>query len=1112
MRKIGNFTEKDIIDYSYLGLDDFRDLTLDNPLYTEDFFFQENPHLHIMDIMRKPENFPFTCKHLLNFDLMPYQHLILEEMWSSPFPMLVGSRGMAKTTMLGIYTILKMLFEQGTKVVICGAAFRQSKMILEYVESVWDNAPILKDLMRRIRGTQGMRKDTDRWTFRLGSSIANAIPIGDGCLSPYTAITYNDHFGIICENADKNSQITKRDVGVWGNGKIRMSDEAYYNGIQKTKKIVTKRGFSFEGTYNHAMKVLRDGKIVWCRSDEMKVGDHILIDRSFRWHNGDIDCTLDDAYILGAMIGDGSWTNKYFLRFTGKGGELAKYLNRSKIIDKKFTKQDDIHYQMNGIKQVKTWLDFWGLEPGCYTPNKCLPSTILKASRKKMAACLSGLFDTDGGVHYAIDKRGGHCVSISFWNTSEKLIDQIQFILLHFGIIATKRFRHRGNLKHLTEFSLQISGSDCNKFAEYIGFRMKRKQKTLVNGLSLKTREVNNQDIIPGVFDEMIRVAEIYQKDCKGSHLVTAKKIQDGRKNATRPLVCRFLDRYSSCGDKFIDELNEIINPDIYYDSIKSIEDGECETYDIHVPEGNEYCANGFFSHNSKIRGLRANLIIADEFRSINERIFEEVIRGFAAVANNPVENVKKVSRKKMLKKLGYETQDKKNTSFNQTIISGTAGYIYETFGKYWKKYHNIIKSRGDEDKLLQVLGGPPDKGFDWHDYKVIRIPFELIPEGFMDAKQVAQAKSTTTKSAYLLEYGAVFVEDSEGFFRRKLIEQCTAYDNSPVMVNGVPITFSAKIIGDKSKRYVMGIDPASESDNFSIVILELCGDHRRVVYSWTMTRSRFKAKVKKGLTMGEDDFYDYATRKIRELLAVFPCDHIGIDKMGGGVGIIEALQNKKQLREGEVPIYPYVRYGNNDPFFWEPKENETDNLMGLHILHVCQFANTDFVSQANHGMKQDMESGKLLFPFLDSISLELAIEEDKDHEKAGRPIRVYDSLEDCMMEIEDLKDELASIVHTQTPQTGRERWDTPEIKLEGGKKGRDRKDRYSALLIANMVARVLGSGIQLPEYTPYGGFAHDLTSSSQDNKLDGPQKMYVGNPQWDMNTNLYGVVSRRRD
>ena len=46
---------------------------------------------------------------------------------------------------------------------------------------------------------------------------------------------------------------------------------------------------------------------------------------------------------------------------------------------------------------------------------------------------------------------------------------------------------------------------------------------------------------------------------------------------------------------------------------------------------------------------------------------------------------------------------------------------------------------------------------------------------------------------------------------------------------------------------------------------------------------------------------------------------------------------------------------------------------------------------------------------------------------------------------IEELKNELSIIMITQTT-AGRDRWDTPEVKLAAGRKDRLRKDRYSAL------------------------------------------------------------------
>jgi hypothetical protein len=93
------------------------------------------------------------------------------------------------------------------------------------------------------------------------------------------------------------------------------------------------------------------------------------------------------------------------------------------------------------------------------------------------------------------------------------------------------------------------------------------------------------------------------------------------------------------------------------------------------------------------------------------------------------------------------------------------------------------------------------------------------------------------------------------------------------------------------------------------------------------------------------------------------------------------------------------------------------------------------------------MEDKAVIFPFFDAATLGLSLEDDK------RSNRKHDTLEDCVMEIEELKNELSLIVITQT-QNGRERWDTPDTR--SGKKNKLRKDRYSALIMANWSARRL--------------------------------------------------------
>ena len=515
--------------------------------------------------------------------------------------------------------------------------------------------------------------------------------------------------------------------------------------------------------------------------------------------------------------------------------------------------------------------------------------------------------------------------------------------------------------------------------------------------------------------------------------------------------------------------------------------------------------------NGEKIRGQRANIILSDEFASIPVDIFETVVRGFAAVSSSPVEKLRGEARRAAIKALGKWTEAhtelyEGKLASNQTVVSGTAYYAFNHFYEYWKRYKAIVESKGDPRKLEQIFNGAVPEKFNWKDYSIIRIPVQMLPPGFMDEKQIAQAKATVHTGIYMMEYGCVFATDSNGFYRRSLIEKCVVgKPGNPIEHPSCgTINFHAVLKGDPREQYVIAVDPASEHDNLAIVVLEVHSDHRRIVHCWTTNRKRFKAIAKAGLTQ-IDDYYRYAARKIRELMKVFPTLRLAIDSQGGGVAIMEALQDASCLEPGERKLLPTI-----DPL----KEKETDAMVGDHIIEVISFASSEWVSYANHGMRKDFETRELLFPAFDPAAIALAIDEDKATGRIkvdieGNVERLYDTLEDCTLSIEELKDELASIVHTQTGVSLRDRWDTPETKEAGGKKGRLRKDRYSALLMANAVARQLARAPVEPTYKPMGGFARGIVDSWAGKAPQG--QMYIGPSWWTENVRgTYGAAVTR--
>jgi hypothetical protein len=156
--------------------------------------------------------------------------------------------------------------------------------------------------------------------------------------------------------------------------------------------------------------------------------------------------------------------------------------------------------------------------------------------------------------------------------------------------------------------------------------------------------------------------------------------------------------------------------------------------------------------------------------------------------------------------------------------------------------------------------------------------------------------------------------------------------------------------------------------------------------------------------------------------------------------------------------------------------------------------------------MKNDLEQKTLLFPYSDAIEIVVAGKADLDEN------RRFDTLEDVLMEIDDLKDELSMIVHDATA-SGRERWGAPKIKGSTSL-GDLHDDRYSALLMANYAARRLREIPEGETYYAVGGSAGNIRPKKDQGAK--PLQLYVG-PSWFTNptndiSKGYGLVDRTSD
>lgn len=1112
-RTIETFNVEDYIKYNWLGLGDITQLSIDNPLSLSEEWESENPHLRAFNIFRKPENFPFTCKHLLNIDIAPHQHVVLEELWRRPFPMLVCNRGYGKC----VTKDTMLLSERGINYI--GELMPREDMVPMH--------KYMTDIS--LRGENKFNKTEYCWFNGITATIRITTKQG------YT-IEGTHHHPIRAVKDGEVSWINLEDISI-----------GQYIPIVRDVIKVPQTNFNLE--------INED--ISWMLG--LLVGDGCVSrENIILLSTADSDILARYSSITKQLFGvEPTHRQKYDYVIYGKNN--ASLINDAYGLGhrKSHDKQIPRTIRESGFANIAAFLQGLFDSDGC-VEKKCVSYCTVS---KKLAHEVHNILLYFGIVSKLKERyvkyNGGENVA---YNISFSNFDSLQNFYKHIGFscgrkqdkleeMVFSKVKRNSNIDVIPKELITDSICKLRKTGRGYEQRLMCNSRlktynysydTLNKVLSLlddktETKEYKHLQAVcdKHYFYDTVEKIEFLENDTYDfyipedhsflsngfiSHNTWLLAVYSILKmllhQESKVVVCGAAFRQSKLIFEYIEKLWN--NAPLLRDLTKNMEgqgirkDVDRWTFRLGHSEGIAIP----IGTGEKIRGLRANVVIGDEFRSIPVKVYEEVIEGFGAVSQTPIENMKKIGEFHAMQSLGMEvSREELNRSIiqNQSIISGTAGYIFESFGQYWLRYKGIIESRGDIGKLTKAMGGQVSEDFDWQDYSVIRIPYDILPEGHMSSKIVARSKATSTVSSHHLEYGAIFVEDSEGFFRRTLIEKCTAKDTDPVEINGNPISFAPMLKGNPNKTYVYGIDPASESDNFSIVVLEINPDHRRVVYCWTTTRSKFKAKVKQGIAYNEDEFYQYINRKIRSLMKVFPTEHIAMDMQGGGYGVAETMQSTNNLQYGDMPILPFVSY-DGDPFFWEKKDKETDVLSGLHILHQCQFANAEFTSKANHGLRKDMEDKVLLFPYLDNIGLEIAIQKDREAFEKGDQTRIYDNLEDCNMEINDLKDELTTIIYTHTPGNNREKWDTPETQVvEGGKskKGRQRKDRYSALVLANMIARTLGLAIQIPEMDSYGGFAGSIMDESKN--ASKSSKMYTGNPQWNIDTSLYnqGLIVR---
>jgi SNF2 family DNA or RNA helicase len=396
-------------------------------------------------------------------------------------------------------------------------------------------------------------------------------------------------------------------LNVAADGK-KMADKVYYGGKKPTIKFETRLGLSAQATPTHRWKVMtEEGGLEWRKTSELKVGDYVAVGRGANvWGTNKVDIEL--AWMLGVIIGDGH-CNTY------KNRNKLQITNVDKVLSSRFWEAAKKHFANPRMKTVPprkegylsqfsicevgdSRIDFFAKKCGLSfagSAETTIPTIIQGAHKKAVCAFLQGYFDTDGYVF-----PDG---TVQVTSASRLLLEQVQLYLLNIGIVAglSSKFNKKYQKDYYTLNILDLASK--KKFHNWIGFTIESKKQRLKETVYKQRSAQVTYDVLP--FQNK-RTKEILKSIPAGMvwafKNVTNAAIPSRHKlsyaAAKKLLSFEHEEFFQKC--QGYQELKEMVSLGYFFTQIRSIEDGGVEeVYDLSVPDGNTYVANGMISHNT---------------------------------------------------------------------------------------------------------------------------------------------------------------------------------------------------------------------------------------------------------------------------------------------------------------------------------------------------------------------------------------------------------------------------------------------------------------------------------------------------------------------------------
>tara|TARA_Y100001937_G_scaffold27099_1_gene38881 strand:- start:1938 stop:3830 length:1893 start_codon:yes stop_codon:yes gene_type:complete len=445
-------------------------------------------------------------------------------------------------------------------------------------------------------------------------------------------------------------------------------------------------------------------------------------------------------------------------------------------------------------------------------------------------------------------------------------------------------------------------------------------------------------------------------------------------------------------------------------------------------------------ANGERLRGFRFNRIVLDEFLTIPEKIFNEVIIPFLGVVENPIEREELYNlESKLIDKGEMKESDRYIWPNNKLIILSSPSFKFEYMYKLYKKYEDLINGLG-------VKEGDDEDDFKDDAYRLImQLSYDCAPSRLYDQNLLKQAKATMSEMQFKREFGAQFIDESDGYFRLSKMAACTIPDGEMPAV---------EIVGNPSDEYILSFDPNwagnTSADHFAMHVFKINRDSQKVclVHSYAIAGVSLKQHM------------EYFLYLIKYFNIVGICGDYN-----GGVQFINSCNESAIFKNEKIKI-GVIDVDLEKPENWHSDIMSFKSQYNVKSKNYCilRKPTVNWNRNANEMLQAAIDHKRILFAsravdahFDEQRKKNIPIDKIKWDMKmlgSSKGALMIDFIDHQKSIIELTKSECANIEVVANPQ-GSQSFNLPQNLRRQKGPNRARKDSYSALLLGNWYAKV---------------------------------------------------------